>query len=60
MDEKTMTAIAMASKFSYTVRNDWVFKTGDAGDCIYIILHGHCKIIEQNKDFLNERRNLRE
>ena len=27
---------------------------------LYIILHGHCKTVIQNKSFLAERRNLRE
>ena len=27
---------------------------------MYIVLHGHCKTVIQNKDFLEERRALRE
>ena len=60
MDEKTVNAIVMSTTFHYSPRGSWVFRAGEPGDSIYILIHGHCKTIEQNRSFLSERRNLRE
>ena len=37
-----------------------VFREGDEGDCMYILLHGQCKAIIHNKSFLEARRELRD
>ena len=60
IDDKTMNSIVATAGFSFTPRGQWVFRQGDYGDILYIVLHGHCKTVIQNKGFLEERRALRE
>ena len=60
MDDKTINAIVAYASFDYTVRGNWVFSQGERGDCMYILLHGQCKMIEINHSFIEQRRSLRE
>ena len=60
IDDKTLNLIVASAGFSYCSRGKWVFKEGDSGDKMYILLHGHCKTIIQNKNFLEARRALRD
>ena len=46
--------------FAFSPRGNMVFREGDEGDCMYILLHGQCKAIIHNKSFLEARRELRD
>ena len=50
----------MSAGFGFSPRKSWVFRQGDRGDGMYVIIHGRCKAILQNKNFLEARRVLRE
>jgi len=59
IDDKTMTYLAASTSLRAVRKGEWVFRQGDEGDCMYLVLHGHCKTIIANKDFLEARRELR-
>ena len=60
VDDKIIDQIVSTAGFAFSPKSSWVFRERDIGDAMYIILHGSCKAILQNKDFLSARRNLRE
>ena len=60
LEEKEFDAIAGSSGFSYRKKGHFVFKQEDKGDKMYVVLFGECKVIILNKDFLDERRVLRD
>ena len=49
IDDKTINSIIASAGFAHAGHGKWVFREGDAGDKMYILLHGHCKTIIQNK-----------
>ena len=42
LDEKTWEAIIRRAEYAHCDKGKWVFKKGDRGEILYIVLHGHC------------------
>ena len=60
LDDKVLSQIVASAGFQLFEKHDWVFRDGDEGDNMYVILHGEACVIIQNKDFFEYRRTLRE
>lgn len=60
MDEKTITQIVNTAGWAHTLKGKWVFKEGDNGEELFIVLHGKCLALKANNDYLESRRALRE
>ena len=60
LDDAIFSNIIAAAGCSFVQKGQWVYKHGDPGDELYIILHGQCESLEDNMQFLEYRRSLRE
>ena len=44
----------------YIPKGKWVFKEGDKGDCMYVILYGETQVLVLNTQYLEYRRLMRD
>lgn len=55
-----MEQIATSVTFGHSEKGRWVFRQGDVGDCMYIVLHGKCVVLSRNKQYKEVQRTMRE
>lgn len=60
LDENTMHQIIASAGWHYVQKGKWVFCKGDKGNELFLVLHGHCKVMITNDEYLKFRRSFRE
>lgn len=59
LDEKTLNNILMSAWVEHFARGKWIFKEGEAGATMYLVLHGNAHALNNNKKFEEYRREFR-
>ena len=58
LDEKTWEAIIRRAEYTHCDKGRWVYKKGDKGELLYIVLHGNCQLNEPNEEYIEYRRGV--
>lgn len=60
LDEKTLNNILMSAWVEHFPKGKWIFKEGEPGSTMYLLLHGHAEALNDSKKFVEYRRDFRQ